>query len=137
MSRSWQDVQNEIAQRAHMLFSEIVRIRETLPPKEHAELMYSQKKKEEYTHTLCRYLLGALSPDVLELTKPVQVLDGMCGGQIHSWFEVHPDAEANAQVGLEKLPPGYNFIIDVSFKDVIPPVLMISPLSPLQLLYGK
>jgi hypothetical protein len=137
MTRSWQDVQNEIAHRAHMLFAEVMRIRETLPPKELANIMYSKEKDEDFTRTLCRYYLStALSPDVLEVTQVVQV-DGMVGGQLHSWLEVRPDAEAFRQEGLQRLPPNWKFIIDVCFKDVLPPILLISPLSPLQYMYGK
>ena len=136
MERSWQDVQNEIINRAHMLFAEVMRIRDTLPSKELAKIMYSKEGEEHHTTTLCRYYLeDGLSPDIITATQPIQV-NGLCGGQNHSWFEIRPDAAARKHTGFNKLQPDWKYIIDVHFADVLPPILLISPLSPLQYLYS-
>ena len=137
MARNWQQIKNDIIGRAHMVFAEVIRIRETMPAKKFANIAYSKQGDEDYTTTLCRYYMKeGFSPDVKKASQVIQV-DGMCGGQKHSWFQIEPDEEAKAQKGLEELEPDYFYIVDVGAIEVLPPVLLVSPKAPMKYMYGK
>jgi hypothetical protein len=134
MTRTWQQTHNHILKRANMLFAEINNIFMGVTPQDTSGMVYGRKAKEHHTRTLCRFIRSRLSPDVIEATEAIQV-HGMIGPNLHSWFKIAPDAETLAQEGMEQIQPGYHYIVDPQFPEIVPQVIMVTPQSPLQLMY--
>ena len=134
MTRTWQQTHNHIFKRAQMLYAEINGVFDGMTAPGMAKLLYSQKKGEPATRTLCRMLRKRLDTDIWKATEAVQV-HGMFGPLLHSWFKIGPDAETLAQTGDEQIQPNYHYYIDPQCPEVTPQVLMISPHSPVLLNY--
>lgn len=128
---NWATIRNRIIRQAELVHADVLG-----QQGQHStsNLMYeaqaeAQRDGISMTQALGRFIWRNISPDVKEASE-VRLAEGIFGIVPHTWFVVE-------LVGDPQAPPDWRYIIDPCCPDVRPQILLISPESPLQILYQE